>query len=284
MSDVLSRWLPRATLLAWAALLLYFFWSGRLSAFLVPMFRPLVLIAGLLLLVLTFMAWMLPGAAKAGCCEDTTCSHPLERMTIGRLLIFLVLFLPVYAALSLPQDGFGITAIKNRGLIMDGAALGLENDLTANSIYEPPLPTADGEPVDLSPDEPIDSSEFIERSPEGYVKAEVIDFLYAASEPTLRSDFKGEVVEVIGQVMPEEDKNTARKRFKLVRMFMTCCAADARPVGVVVESDSAATLTEMSWVRVIGEVEFPLLNGKPAAVVIAKEVVKTNPPAETMLY
>jgi uncharacterized repeat protein (TIGR03943 family) len=282
MSNILSRWLPGATLLAWATLLLYFFLSGRLSAFLVPMFRPLVLVAGLLLLVLAVMAWTLPGGGE--CCEDTTCSHPLGRVTSGRILVFLVLFLPVYAALSLPRDGFGVNAIENRGLILDGTALGLENSPGDKAIYEPPLPAADGEPADSPSEESIDPSEYIPRTPEGFVKAEVIDFLYAASEPTLRSDFENEIVEVIGQVMPDNDSTARGTRFILVRMFMTCCAADARPVGVVVELDFPTTLGEMSWVRVIGKVEFPLVNGKPAAIVSAREVIKTDPPAESMLY
>ena len=75
-------------------------------------------------------------------------------------------------------------------------------------------------------------------------------------------------------------------KFQLVRMFMLCCAADARPVAVTIEAPGTLEgMTEMSWVKVIGKVQFrPISEGRDSAVVQAERILPTNPPAEIMLY
>ena len=71
----------------------------------------------------------------------------------------------------------------------------------------------------------------------GQIKAQTVDLLYAAEEPTMRADFEGKEVEVIGQFMPARENNAQKDRFNLVRMFIICCAADARPVAITVQTD-----------------------------------------------
>ena len=46
-----ARILAPLTLLEWGGILTYFYFSGRIAAFLHPMFRPLVLVTGILLLI-----------------------------------------------------------------------------------------------------------------------------------------------------------------------------------------------------------------------------------------
>jgi hypothetical protein len=48
-----ARILAPLTLLEWGGILTYFYFSGRIAAFLHPMFRPLVLVTGILLLITT---------------------------------------------------------------------------------------------------------------------------------------------------------------------------------------------------------------------------------------
>ena len=108
--------------------------------------------------------------------------------------------------------------------------------------------------------------------------------LYAAQDNALRKDFEGKPVELIGQLMPDTSNNPNGLRFKAVRMFMTCCAADARPVATLVEANTPAKLPEMSWVKVTGVATFPIENGRRVAVLKADKVEKCKPPEETMLY
>jgi uncharacterized membrane protein YcgQ (UPF0703/DUF1980 family) len=112
----------------------------------------------------------------------------------------------------------------------------------------------------------------------------VLDLLYAAQDNTLRKDFEDKTVVLTGQFMPDKTSGDATKRFKAVRMFMTCCAADARPVATLVEADKAPDLPEMTWVKITAKAQFPVENGRRISVLKAEKVEKTAPPEETMLY
>ncbi|MEI9894638.1 MAG: hypothetical protein WDN28_12310 [Chthoniobacter sp.] len=144
-----------------------------------------------------------------------------------------------------------------------------------------PQPAATTAQTSSQPPAPQD---YLQRTPDGHIVAEVLDLLYAAQDNALRKDFEGKPVELIGQLMPDATNNASGKRFKAVRMFMTCCAADARPVAVLAEGDTKLDLPEMSWIKITGTATFPVENGKRIAVLKAERVDKCNPPEETMLY
>jgi uncharacterized membrane protein YcgQ (UPF0703/DUF1980 family) len=112
----------------------------------------------------------------------------------------------------------------------------------------------------------------------------VLDLLYAAQDNLLRKDFEGQRVELIGQFMPDSSNNAGANRFKAVRMFMTCCAADARPVATLVEAEKLPTFPEMTWVKITGIPSFPVEKGRRISVLKAEKVEKTEPPAEAMIY
>ena len=89
---------------------------------------------------------------------------------------------------------------------------------------------------------------------------------------------------MIGQFMPVKDSTDGR--FQVVRMFMVCCAADARPVAVhaLPPSPNATLPAEMAWAKVVGKVTFPLENGRRVPLVHADKVTPCDPPSEAMLY
>ena len=92
--------------------------------------------------------------------------------------------------------------------------------------------------------------------------------------------FSGKTVEVIGQYLPGSDKS----EFKIVRMFIVCCAADARPISVPVKAQGPVSVADMSWVKVIGQPEFVANGDRTKVVLKAVQVQPTDPPAEAMLY
>jgi len=161
------------------------------------------------------------------------------------------------------------------------------------------LPTQDGAqpgaPAGSQPPAPTDGTkhpaaaeqtsfaDYLTRSPDGNIVAEVLDLLYAAQDNVLRKDFEDKKVELIVQYMPDATSNGAGNRFKGVRMFMTCCAADARPIATLVEADAMPSFPEMTWIKVVGTATFPIERGRRVSVVHATKVEKTEPPAESML-
>ena len=303
----LSRGFSLLALLAWGALMLYFYFSGRLSDYLIPAYRPLVAVSGFVMLAIAaVLAWgMRPGAAAAAAglvLEDRgdELASPRRARTM-QALAFALLVLPVWAAAGVSKDQFNASAIRNRGVIGDarslpgkptlspGALASSNNAATPPAIVEPPLP-GDTPAANTPPAATSDATQYIQRTPEGHLLLEVTDLLFAADDDTLRPQMEGRMAEMIGQFMPAKD-DASGKRFQLVRMFMVCCAADARPVAVTVEKPAdpqmraeSDKLSELGWVRVIGKVEFPLENGRRVAVLRADKVTPTDPPKEAMLY
>jgi uncharacterized repeat protein (TIGR03943 family) len=300
MTKAFSRWLPCATLFAWSFILLFFYFSARINTLLHPTFRPFALIAGSVMLLLAGCFLFIPATAE--CCADEGCGHALGRGIGGRLLTFLILLVPMCAAAAFTPGGYGASTVLNRGVINDASALGgsgagsaglakaaaaanSANAANTSSATEPALPTKDGStpPPQAQAQQP-EPTDYLHKSKDGNIVLQVIDLLYAAQDSSLRGDFENKRVEFIGQYMPDTVNNVNGRRFKVVRMLMVCCAADARPVAAVVETERPSNVPEMSWVKVVGEATFPIEGGRNLAVVKAASVTVTDPPEETMLY
>lgn len=307
MTALFTRWIPSATLAVWSAVLLSTYFTGRVAAFLHPSFRPGVLVAGLgLALLALFVA---SRDTPPECCADATCTHPLSRSRAGRWLSFLILVLPVSIAAWLSPESFSKQAFEQRGITTDAAALGERRSVPApapqpapangpdTAAVTPAQPAADTEKTaenaepktadktaNAASGAPGAIPEYLQRTPEGYIVAEVLDMLYSVQDSQLRKDFDGATVQLIAQIMPEKVVEGRTPRFKAVRMFMTCCAADARPVATLVETPTLPELPEMTWVKIVGKATFPVENGKRTAVIQATSVQQTKPPEESMLY
>jgi uncharacterized repeat protein (TIGR03943 family) len=290
MNKLFSRWLPCATLATWSTVLLYMYYSGRIDAFLVPVFRTYVAIAGTLLLGMSLVFLLFP--ADADCCSSAECGHGLSRLASGKILTFLILLLPVTAAAVFSPDEFSKDAILNRGIVTDASGLRPPGaSRVPLTVPDLPLPTNDpsgvaaATPIPVSPQaQSLSMEQYFQRTPDGRIIAEVLDLLYAAQDDALRADFNEKPVELIGQMMPATTNNAKGHRFKAVRMFMTCCAADARPVATLVECDKLPEVPEMTWVKISGKATFPIENGRRISVIQAEKVEKTDPPEESMLF
>ncbi len=300
MNTLFSRWLPCATLTTWSAILLTVFYTGRVRALLAPEFHPGVLIAGIVMALMALVFLLLP--VDAGCCSATDCSHSLSRLASGKILTFLMLLLPISAAAVFSPEGFSANLVKNRGLITDVTQLGgsarfnpapPEMPLPGKDATPPAAPDAPGDAATPSvaaaapaPAQPAEMApgDYLQRTADGTIMAEVLDLLYAAQDNTLRKDFEGKKIELIGQLMPDPAATAGGKRFKAVRMFMTCCAADARPIAAAIESAELPSFPEMTWIKITGTSTFPIENGRRISVLQADKVEKTTPPEESMLY
>jgi len=289
MNTIFNRWLPCLTLAAWSAVLLIFHFNGKVTNLLAPSFRLYVPIAGILLgvMALAFLFFR----ADASCCSSAECGHSLSRLASGKILTFLILLVPLTVAATFSPMSFGRTAIENRGTTDDFASLGIKKPRTL-APAEMPLPSKDATPpAPATPANQPDTqtpapsvTDYLVRTPDGNIVAEVLDLLYAAQDNVLRKDFEGKRVQLIGQLMPDKTSAAQGARFKAVRMFMYCCAADARPVATLVEADKMPDLPEMTWIKIIGTPTFPVENGRRVSVLKAEKVEKTDPPEEATLY
>ena len=309
MNAVFRRWLPCVTLALWSAILLGFWASGRMRGLLTPDFRIGAIAAGVVMGLMALVFLFFP--ADAACCSAAECGHAFFKRSAGKVITFLILLLPITTAAMFNTDSYSADQIRNSITITDASQLGsaprintkpiemklptknpndsatpapesTQTDATAQAA--PPAATPAPDAAAQASQQPPAPQDYLQRTPDGRIVAEVLDLLYAAQDNALRKDFEGKAVELIGQIMPDASNNATGKRFKAVRMFMTCCAADARPVAVLAEGDKKTDLPEMTWIKITGTATFPVEGGRRIAVLKADRVEKVNPPEETMLY
>jgi hypothetical protein len=66
------------------------------------------------------------------------------------------------------------------------------------------------------------------------------------------------------------------KRFNAVRLFITNCATDARPVSTLIEAEEVPRVPELTWLKVTGIATSPILNGKRTTIIRAASVQPTR--------
>ncbi len=282
MTFRLARWFVPLTLWTWGGIFVYFYGSGRLQSFLHPNFRPLVLGTGLGLMVTGLLLAIFDRSPPetlaadlptdpSSCLDGCGRIHPAPAAS-GWLKGF-VLFFPLIGAALVSPDGFGASFVRNRDVSSPpGVAPAV---LTVLPSISQTAVTNDSK------------SQYLKSDDAGRVKAELVDFRYAAQSPDLRKDFDHKVLEVIGQFVPTPGAD--RQHFTLTRLFLICCAADAQPINVLVEAKPTVlvlpTLPDMAWIRVAGTVRFEHTDQIVATPVIMAEEIQPIPaPKEKYLY
>lgn len=283
----LSRGLSALALVAWGSLLLYFHFSHRLNEYLIPAYRPLAVISGAVMVGMAAILWFtqfLDSRSGRTAALGLDEARSTGRVRATQILSFLLLVAPIWAAGGMSSDSYGARAILNRGISTDASHLPERTPSAPVAVYEPPLPGAFPAAPDAVNPTAEDAAQYLKKTAGGAIIAEVTDLLFAADDDTMRPAFEGKKVELIGQYMPARDGSVSGQRFQLVRMFMVCCAADARPVAVSIEPGATPKLAEMAWTKVTGTATFPMESGHRQVVIRGDNQAPTDPPGETMLY
>lgn len=281
------RFVDSSALLVWGTVLCYFSFSGRVESYLHPWFYTPTLITGILLVLLGIIVFLLGGTINCEC-VDPDCPTPASSGYFTGSLIWLVLVVPLLAACFASPSQFGATAIMNRGLVqsidqlpMLGSSSGLQEP-----FHEPGLPTpngAPGEPWVVDPS--MDVSTYLLKNDDGYILAETIDLLFAANEDPIRADFEDKPIEIVGQFLPSQGRSGASPdEFQLIRIFIMCCAADGRPIGITVRGTPPGDFEKMSWIKLRGTARFPVVGGRRIPVIEAESIEPTEAPRQTFLY
>jgi uncharacterized repeat protein (TIGR03943 family) len=276
MSAFVHRYLPSAILMIWGCLLAQFYLSGRIASYLHPFFQPLTAMSAIILLLLAASLLFFPQAREAcwgSCCGEEHGRQRPRRVTLSAV----VLVFPLLIAAAASPDQYGAAVVRNRGFIDQLSDLPGYESSARSALAE----SSDGEAA--ASGQGMEEN-YLPKNESGQIKAQNVDLIFAAEEPAMRADFEGKELELIGQFMPAHGKNAKANQFSLVRMFVICCAADARPVAVSVETKDAQSIAEMSWIKVIGKATFPVESGRRVPLVMAESVTSCNPPEETFIY
>lgn len=289
-------------LFLWGGFVIWLDLSKQLSTFLHPSLQPYTVTAGALLIVLALFSLRAvlmkqketdPDSHdhhhEHSCCHghdhqkdesdhnhdgheernahDSHDHHGSEGAKLGPLIFkTLVLLLPLAVVLFGQNNHYTMSTINNRGIVQDISKLPAAK-ASESAAPLPKTPTSDHAATSAAA-----------------MSIQVIDLLYAVQMPTYREDFEGKQVELIGQFVPLTTGNPKGNRFQVIRLFMTCCAADAKPVGATVQYDKPLKVSEMGWVKITGVPTFPMEGGRRTAVLVASKVEECPAPAEPFVY
>jgi hypothetical protein len=188
---------------------------------------------------------------------------PLERWPWRRILVLigqcLILLLPV-AAYLVQKPGFTTpNALLDRAWMAAGAK--------HRSMAKPRLGKLDPalllrETEAWNPDEPYSLN--------------MIDLFLIEPSVELKERFSSLKVELLGQMLPLEDG-----KFRLVRLFMVCCAADARPIGLVCYGE-APSQEPGSWATAVGRLRFD--DPGERVVLEVSEIYPADAPPDIFVY
>jgi uncharacterized repeat protein (TIGR03943 family) len=281
----MKRILTLITLLLWGAILLYFRLSGRIASYLHPQFHSYVAVAGVGLLVLAVLWWWASRETDQGCADCGSHHHdagePRSRLTAGAAFAFAVLLLPLTAAAFISPSQFGEAMVMNRGIVTDISQLP-SAQMPDGSWQDAPAWDENADAADTSWSEGQEEGvEYFTRAPDGSIQLETLDLLFAAQEPGLREEFENQRVSIIGQYIPP--RGGAGGGFDLVRMFVVCCAADARPLGIKVVGEPVE-VPRMGWVRITGVARFEDQGGVIEPSLELENIEEVEAPRESFLY
>lgn len=184
-----------------------------------------------------------------------------------------MLIVPLMVILLGQGNRFTLSTVRNRGVV--------------DNLQNLPSARASTESKASKADDAVQSGSASTNPPSisgGSMPIQVIDLLYAVQMPSYREEFEGKEVELIGQYVPMTTGNPKGDRFQAIRMFITCCAADAKPVGVTIQYPKTVKISEMGWLKITGKPVFPIESGRRTAILEATKVEECPAPDEPFVY
>ena len=218
-----SRWLYPAVFASWTIFLLFLLFSQRYTLFLRPAFGILLALAACIA-----MAFML-GATTS---DDNQLP---DRSDIVRAAVLLV---PILFSLGISEKGLGQQALEKRftGLPSQAAVAG-------------PAPKAAMEP---SPAVPLSAPATVEESPLATSgPSQEKSILELLQNP---SRYDGQEVRFSGMILHDQllAERLGGLQTIVYRFLITCCAADALPLVIALQTDDRTNYSENQWVQVSG--------------------------------
>lgn len=243
--------------------------------------------------------------------------HDHEETTAGIAFSLLVLLLPLLVATGYSKDRFSGEYLAKWGKIerqmmqmriaRDRAAESTEtagvgaasnpytregiDAATPGAADTPPDPGAPAATKEAAAAESWgtftieDLKKMVPQSEAGDFLLDVPQIFYTAGDRELMEVMEGIPVEATAQLMEETLNNPDKTRLKAFRLFIECCAADARPLSIPVDfGKSPPDYVEMGWYKLFGKLHYANENGEIVPLIKIERIESTSEPTDGLLF
>jgi putative membrane protein len=231
---IARRFLPPFILAGYGIFILSLFARHEMSLYINPVYIGPTTLAGAILVGLSAigLARRHDNESESTCDDDCACEEPPTHAGT-----YLLLGLPLLLALLVPPHSLASFSANQRGTQLAG----LTTVHGAGTVQR----------VSLS----VDTRSFT-----------MTDWVGALSADPNPRDYQGKGVIVSGLAI-HNSSSVPPGYIMVIRYLVTCCIADARPVGMIVRDSSNGTLQDNQWVTVTGTMGEASYQGQKVAVV-----------------
>ena len=236
--------------------------------------------------------------------------HDHEETTSGLLFSLIVLILPMLVATAYSHDKFSSEYLAKWGKIerqmMQMRIAERRGSAPANSTTSPDNPytqagidAATGKAADPATTTAgsgdagqawgtftlEDLKKMVPQNEKGEFLLDVPQIFYTAGDKELMQVMEGIPVETTAQLMEETLHNPDNTRLKAFRLFIECCAADARPLSIPIDFGKAPPeYTEMGWYKIYGKLHYSHENEEIIPLLQIERIEATSEPTDGLLF
>lgn len=252
--EVLNRWLHPLAFATWSGFLIYLLASRRYVAFLRPEFGLLLALAHFIAMGFMIAAMIRPKTAEKN---------------VSAILRALVLLVPILYYTAMPDTMLGNQAFKKRFIGTGNGGIGRQAPSMFSSQGSETNPGFAAPPGEMNGTR--------QETPQERTILEIF----------LNPDFyKGQRVIVTGMILRDEQlkPHFGGRDTAVYRFLINCCAADALPLAIALDSDQPDAFANDQWVQVDGIFDLQITNGKPVPVISEPLIRPVEAPAIPYLF
>lgn len=248
-----KRWLRPGVFAAWSCFLLYLLASRRYEAFLRPEFGFLLAIAHFIA-----MGFMITAISRS----------EARKMDASEVLRTLILLVPILYSLFMPNAMLGNQAFKKRFIGPSAEAAGRRSPFIRSSQA---TETGSGPAAEIT------AGMARHESPQEQTLLEIL------FSPQL---YDGRKVTVTGMTLRDDQlkPHFGGRDTVVYRFLINCCAADALPLAIGLDSDRKEDFAGDQWVQVNGVFELRQIDGKTVPMVLNPSIKTVEAPEVPYLF
>ncbi len=130
-----------------------------------------------------------------------------------------------------------------------------------------------------------DLKQMVPQNEAGDFQLDVPQIFYTAGDKELMAVMEGIPIETTAQLMEETLNNPNGHRLKAFRLFIECCAADARPLSIPVDFGKAPPeYIEMGWYRLYGNLHYVEEEGELLPILRMQRFEETSEPMDGLIF